>query len=61
LIVLLILCIFSRRRNHHCPSRDDEDHVCCEWKAKSYQIFLQQCSACTAPTPENELCWHSRR
>ena len=44
LLLLVIASIFvvateghRKRRNRHCPSRDDEDHVCCEWKTKTPQ------------------------
>ncbi|VDI27091.1 Hypothetical predicted protein [Mytilus galloprovincialis] len=71
LVILSVLFILSeghwwrrhRKRPHrHCPSRDDEDHVCCDWEIKTYQQTIEYCRKCqVTPTDSSDICYYRKR
>ncbi|XP_071134312.1 kielin/chordin-like protein isoform X25 [Mytilus edulis] len=71
LVILSVLFILSeghwwrrhRKRPHrHCPSRDDEDHVCCDWELKTYQQTIEYCRKCqVTPTDPSDICYYRKR
>ncbi|CAG2255071.1 unnamed protein product [Mytilus edulis] len=71
LVILSVLFILSeghwwrrhRKRPHrHCPSRDDEDHVCCDWELKTYQQTIEYCKKCqVTPTDPSDICYYRKR
>ncbi|XP_071134309.1 kielin/chordin-like protein isoform X22 [Mytilus edulis] len=68
IVILVILSVFvvtdaGRRTKHrHCPSRDDEDHVCCDWELKTYQQTIEYCRKCqVTPTDPSDICYYRKR
>ncbi|XP_063405006.1 cysteine-rich motor neuron 1 protein-like isoform X7 [Mytilus trossulus] len=71
LVILSVLFILSEGhwwRRHHkrphrqCPSRDDEDHVCCDWEIKTYQQTIERCRKCqVTPTDPSDVCYYRKR
>ncbi|XP_052088700.1 protein jagged-1a-like isoform X18 [Mytilus californianus] len=52
----------KRPRHGHCPSRDDENHECCDWEIKTYQQTIKYCRKCkVTPTNSSDICYYRAR
>lgn len=52
----------KRPRHGHCPSRDDENHECCDWEIKTYQQTIKYCRKCkVTPTNSTDICYYRAR
>lgn len=61
-LFVLIFFYFIYFRHRHCPSRDDEDHVCCDWEIKTYQQTIEYCRKCqVTPTDPSDICYYRKR
>ncbi|XP_063405002.1 cysteine-rich motor neuron 1 protein-like isoform X3 [Mytilus trossulus] len=67
-VILVILSVFAvtdagrRTKHRQCPSRDDEDHVCCDWEIKTYQQTIERCRKCqVTPTDPSDVCYYRKR
>ncbi|XP_052088686.1 kielin/chordin-like protein isoform X4 [Mytilus californianus] len=68
LLIVVFLSVFvvvnagKRRKHGHCPSRDDENHECCDWEIKTYQQTIKYCRKCkVTPTNSSDICYYRAR